>query len=82
VTPPDRKVLLVLSPREPGAVKRSVPDELPHSDVFFNCEDIQKTYAELTERGVEFPTPPVQMHFGWWSLFTDQDGTRYALGQW
>jgi predicted enzyme related to lactoylglutathione lyase len=82
VTPPDGKVLLVLSPREPGAVKRSVPDELPHSDVFFNCEDIQKTYAELTERGVEFPTPPVQMHFGWWSLFTDQDGTRYALGQW
>ena len=59
-----------------------MPDELPHSDVFFTCADIQQTYAELTERGVTFPTPPTRMHFGWWSLFTDQDGTRYALGQW
>ena len=48
----------------------------------YSCDDIDKTYAELTERGVEFPTPPVQMHFGWWSLFSDQDGTRHALGQW
>ena len=21
-------------------------------------------------------------HLGWWSLFEDPDGTRYALGQW
>jgi catechol 2,3-dioxygenase-like lactoylglutathione lyase family enzyme len=21
-------------------------------------------------------------HFGWWALFADPDGTRYALGQW
>jgi predicted enzyme related to lactoylglutathione lyase len=32
--------------------------------------------------GVEFPTAPVQMHLGWWAMFTDPDGTRYALGQW
>ena len=35
-----------------------------------------------TERGVEFMAPPAQMHFGWWALFSDQEGTRYALGQW
>ena len=31
------------------------------------------------ERGVEFTAPPARMHFGWWALFRDQDGTRYAL---
>lgn len=82
ITPPDHKMVLVLSPRRPGEPGRSAPDQLPDSDIFFACHDIQKTYAELTERGVSFPTPPVQMHFGWWALFEDCDGTRYALSQW
>ena len=59
-----------------------MPDELPHSPVFFNCADIEATYRQLSERGVRFPTPPARQHFGWWSLFEDPDGTRYALGQW
>jgi predicted enzyme related to lactoylglutathione lyase len=50
--------------------------------VFFNCVDIEATYRELSDRGVRFPSPPQRMHFGWWSLFEDPDGTRYALGQW
>jgi lactoylglutathione lyase len=37
---------------------------------------------ELTGRGVAFATPPHQQHSGWWSLFEDPDGSRYALGQW
>jgi lactoylglutathione lyase len=81
VTPPDRQLVLVLSPRG-GEPRREVPDQLPHSDIFFTCEDIKQTYEELTARGVKFHTPPVEMHFGWWSLFEDNDGTRYALGQW
>jgi predicted enzyme related to lactoylglutathione lyase len=82
VGPPDGGPLLVLSPRGPHEPKREVPDELPHSPVFFNCPDIERTYRELSERGVEFPTPPQRQHFGWWALFADPDGTRYALGQW
>jgi predicted enzyme related to lactoylglutathione lyase len=58
------------------------PDHLPHSPVFFNCDDIEATYRALTERGVEFPVPPERQQFGWWALFADPDGTRYALGQW
>lgn len=82
VTPPDRGVVLVLSPRQ-GAPRHEPPDEhLPHSDLFFTCADIEATCAELTRRGVKFPTPPTRQHFGWWSLFEDPDGTRYALGQW
>jgi hypothetical protein len=25
--------------------------------------------------------PPARQHFGWWALFEDNEGTRYALGQ-
>jgi predicted enzyme related to lactoylglutathione lyase len=82
VSPPDGAPLLVLSPRPLDEARRDVADELPHSPVFFNCADIEATYRELTQRGIEFPTPPQRQHFGWWSLFEDPDGTRYALGQW
>lgn len=82
VGPPGAGPVLVLSPRSPGELRRDVPDELPHSPVFFACDDIEATYRELRDRGVEFPLPLQQQHFGWWSLFEDPDGTRYALGQW
>jgi len=81
VVPPDKGVVLVLSRRDPGEVRPRVPEMLPHSPVFFSCDDIQQTYQELTGRGVRFPTPPVEMPFGWWSLFEDDEGTRYALQQ-
>lgn len=81
VTPPDGSVVLVLSRRMPGEVKPQVADEHPHSPVFFGCDDIQQTYRALSERGVKFPAPPVQMPFGWWAMFEDPDGIRYALAQ-
>jgi hypothetical protein len=31
---------------------------VPQRRVFFNCVDIQQTYQELRERGIEFPAPP------------------------
>jgi uncharacterized glyoxalase superfamily protein PhnB len=49
--------------------------------VFFYTDDVEKTYRELTEKGVTFPEPPSKQFFGWWSMFEDPDGTRYALGQ-
>lgn len=82
VSPSDGAPLLVLSPRAPDEPRRDLPDELPHSPVFFNCAHIEATYRALSQRGVHFPTPPREQHFGWWSLFEDLDGTRYALGQW
>jgi predicted enzyme related to lactoylglutathione lyase len=82
VVPPGGGPVLVLSPRPPDQPRAEVSDMLPHSPVFFTCEDIHATYAAMRDRGVEFPTAPVQQHFGWWALFADPDGTRYALGQW
>ena len=82
VAPPAGSPILVLSRRRSDESRPEVPDQLPHSPIFFNCKDIQKTYRELAERGVKFTAPPVQMPFGWWSMFEDSEGTRYALGQW
>lgn len=82
VRTPDRQLILVLSPRRPDEPRPEVDDRLPHSDLFFTCADIQQTYRELTERGVNFPSPPARQPFGWWALFEDNEGTRYALGQW
>jgi hypothetical protein len=81
VKPPNQDLLLVLSPRRPDEPRRTAPDRLPHSDLFFDCADIEQTYAQLGRRGVKFPVPPVQEHFGWWALFEDNESTRYALGQ-
>jgi predicted enzyme related to lactoylglutathione lyase len=77
VRTPDRRLILVLSPRRDDRSGGS--DALPTSNVFFYCDDLAETYAELRSRGVEFPQPPVELSFGWWSMFRDEDGNRFAL---
>jgi predicted enzyme related to lactoylglutathione lyase len=82
VRPLDRALNLILSLRaEERGERRSGPDDLPTSNVMFRCDDLQATYEELTSRGVEFPQPPVKQPFGWWSMFNDTEGNRYALEQ-
>lgn len=78
---PDGATRLVLSKREPGWSPGPVRDGVPHSPVFFYADDVQATYRELSAKGVKFPEPPSKQFFGWWSMFEDPDGTRYALGQ-
>jgi predicted enzyme related to lactoylglutathione lyase len=75
-------LVLVLSPRPAGQALPDVPDGLPHSPVFFACDDIRTTHRELVDRGVRFAAAPVEMPFGWWAMFEDPDGARHALGQW
>jgi predicted enzyme related to lactoylglutathione lyase len=77
VRPPDDGLILILSPRRED--RPDSPDMLPTSYVFFCCDDLARTYEELRLRGVEFPQPPVELSFGWWSLFRDQEGNRFAL---
>lgn len=82
VSPPSGSPVLVLSKRTPSDTRPPVPDLLPHSPVLFTCDDINQTFEELTARGVVFSAPPAEMHFGWWAMFEDPEGTRFALGQW
>jgi predicted enzyme related to lactoylglutathione lyase len=78
VRTPDKAVTLVLELRQ-GERPTAPHPSLPTSNVMFYAEDLQQTYDELTARGVEFPQPPVEQPFGWWSLFADPEGNRFAL---
>ena len=77
VRTPDNGLILVLSPRREDRPNAS--EMLPTSNVFFFCDDLAETYDELRSRGVEFPQPPVELSFGWWSMFQDHEGNRFAL---
>jgi hypothetical protein len=57
IKPPQQELLLVLSPRQPDEPRRTVPDPLPHSDLFFNCSDIESTCSELSAPRREIPAP-------------------------
>ena len=70
-------VTLVLALRR-GA-EPSGADELPTSNVFFYCDDLASTYEALSRSGVSFPQPPVEQPWGWWSMFEDDEGNRFAL---
>lgn len=50
---------------------------------FFNgalaCDDVEATYRQLSERGVEFVSPPAQEHWGSFAIFKDVDGNQFVL---
>ena len=77
VRTPDKAVIVVLS-RRTGRPP-TAPDERPTSNLFFYCDDLSRTYEELRSRGVQFPQRPVQQSWGWWSMFEDGEGNRFAL---
>jgi lactoylglutathione lyase len=78
VRTPDKAVALVLDLRK-GPRPTAQDLSLPTANVSFYADDLQQTHAELTARGVKFPQPPIQQPFGWWSIFEDPDGNRFAL---
>ncbi len=43
------------------------------------CEDLQKTYKELTGKGVEFTKKPADDGFGMYAMFKDPDGNEFWL---
>ena len=77
VRPPDQSLVIMLGPRQ--GERREAPPKFPTTNVWFYCDDLQKTYDELTARGVEFSQAPMEFQQGLWSVFVDPDGNRYAL---
>ena len=45
----------------------------------YACDDIEKTYAELTKRGVEFESAPSKEPWGTYAMFKDSEGNRFVL---
>ena len=46
----------------------------------FACDDVEKTYAELTARGVEFTSAPKKEPWGTYATFKDPDGNQFVMG--
>ncbi|PXY26855.1 VOC family protein [Prauserella endophytica] len=81
VTAPDGQTTLVLSADPQDAFRAPARDDLPTANFFFYADDIERTYEELSAKGVEFPAKPVKQPWGWWSMFLDSEGNRFALQQ-
>lgn len=47
----------------------------------FETADVQKTYDELTARGVEFVSPPQKKFYGTEAVFKDPTGNSFSLTQ-
>ncbi|WP_033293862.1 glyoxalase superfamily protein [Amycolatopsis jejuensis] len=75
VTSPDGTILVL---DVSGPVGEGRP-ELPTSNFFFHADDIEATYRELSAKGVDFPAKPEKQPWGWWAMFTDSEGNRFAL---
>src|SRR5262245_20761433 len=57
-------------------------DEDP-SGSYFNgalaCDNVEKTYQELKERGVKFAGPPKQEEWGTFAILEDIDGNKFLI---
>ena len=71
----------------PGSETRIVLFNVPNlesmignfSNVVFWTADVQKTYEELSGRGVEFVMPPKKEAWGTTCIFKDLHGTQFVL---
>ncbi len=49
------------------------------SPATFCCDDAQRTYEELSARGVKFEAPPQKQPWGTFLKFKDPDGNQFVL---
>jgi predicted enzyme related to lactoylglutathione lyase len=43
------------------------------------CDDVEATYRQLSERGVEFDGPPQKQPWGSFAIMRDSEGNRFVL---
>ncbi len=49
------------------------------SNVVFACDDMKRTHAELSGRGVQFSQEPSEQPWGIWAQFKDPDGNEFGI---
>jgi predicted enzyme related to lactoylglutathione lyase len=49
------------------------------SHISFWCDNVERTYQELAQRGVEFGGPPQKMPWGTFVILKDPDGNSFVL---
>ncbi len=51
------------------------------ANISFICDDIQRTYEDLSTRGVEFQQPPKKESWGTSAIFKDVDGNSFVMSK-
>lgn len=54
--------------------------ESKYPSIVYTCDDVEKTYEELSSAGVEFVEKPAKKPWGWSAMFKDPDGNTCLLG--
>lgn len=44
------------------------------------CDDVEATYRQFSERGVEFESPPQKQPWGSFAIMKDSEGNRFVIG--
>jgi len=84
---PDFQIILMkLAPHghmdaESASTLRSLIQKGVSAAGIFETADIQRTYEELTARGVEFVSPPQQKFYGTEAVFKDTTGNWFSLSE-
>jgi lactoylglutathione lyase len=74
LAPPGSDSHIVLYP------KSMMPNWKEHKpSIVYQCDDINKTYQELSEKGVKFKEIPQKMTWGFFAIFLDLDGNEFVL---
>jgi catechol 2,3-dioxygenase-like lactoylglutathione lyase family enzyme len=57
----------------------STPLEKGNTGIGFRVDDLDKTYQEMTTKGVEFTAKPTKEEWGSYAMFKDPDGNEFWL---
>jgi predicted enzyme related to lactoylglutathione lyase len=55
------------------------PPEKGNTGIAFYVDDLDKTYMEMSSKGVEFTTKPKKTEWGSYAMFKDLDGNEFWL---
>lgn len=79
-----RWIELRIGRSQTGVVLFTPPGHEDRVGTFFNgsfaTDDVQRTYEELTARGVAFKGPPEKQPWGTYAIFEDSEGNQFVLG--
>jgi len=68
----DTRLLLFTLPGQESQIGR-------HQPVTFWSDNVQKTYEQLSRKGVQFVREPKTEHWGTSAIFRDTDGNQFVL---
>ena len=79
-----RWIELKIRNSETGIVLWTQEGQEDRIGTFFNgsfaCDDVEATYRQLAQRGVEFTEAPKKQPWGEYAVFKDPDGNQFVLG--